>query len=281
MEDLRKNPVNFVSFTRHKRFNLGSRSGVMHERSVLYRMLRGAGFDDLGLLHLLQGPASKEGWESCCKALEVQYRFEYYRAVAEHVSEQISTCALDSLTFAPAFTATGRTSGRDHAPRYRLIGELRQRLARVCLDALKPDLIVLDEFQRFRNLLNGDDPTAELAQALFSYPGARVLLLSATPYKMLSLDHEQDDDHYPDFIRTLRFLFDDSAAVAASQNEIAAFRGGFLRARQRADRRTRAREGLPHVPPALCDVPDRAGRSHPSPGRHADRATASRPHPRR
>lgn len=30
-----------------------------------------------------------------------------------------------------------------------LVSELRKRLARVCLDALEPDLVILDEFQRF------------------------------------------------------------------------------------------------------------------------------------
>lgn len=43
-----------------------------------------------------------------------------------------------------------------------------------------------------------------LATALFEHPDVRVLLLSATPYKMFTLDQENDeDDHYPDFIRTL------------------------------------------------------------------------------
>jgi hypothetical protein len=45
----------------------------------------------------------------------------------------------------------------------------------------------------------------------FQHPDVRVLLLSATPYKMFTLDQETDeDDHYPDFIRTLKFLFNDS-----------------------------------------------------------------------
>jgi hypothetical protein len=33
------------------------------------------------------------------------------------------------------------------------IGELRRLLARECLAALEPDLIILDEFQRFKHLL--------------------------------------------------------------------------------------------------------------------------------
>ena len=40
-----------------------------------------------------------------------------------------------------------------------------------------------------------------------SSTAGRVLLLSATPYKMYTLAHEkEDDDHYADFKRTIDFL---------------------------------------------------------------------------
>ena len=41
---------------------------------------------------------------------------------------------------------------------------------------------------------------------------------------MLSLDHEQDDDHYPDFLNTLRFLFNSESVVDGIKREIQAFR---------------------------------------------------------
>jgi len=44
-------------------------------------------------------------------------------------------------------------------------------MAIVGIDALRPDLVVLDEFQRFKDLLKPrpGDLAAELAQALFDY----------------------------------------------------------------------------------------------------------------
>ncbi len=89
-----------------------------------------------------------------------------------------------------------------------LTAELRRHLAKAGVDALEPDLIILDEFQRFRTLL---DPTtgsqaAELADALFSYGDAKVLLLSATPYKPYTTAAEVDDDHQRDFLETISFL---------------------------------------------------------------------------
>ena len=72
--------------------------------------------------------------------------------------------------------------------------------------------------------MDGEDEAAKLARALFDYPNVRILLLSATPYKMLSLDYEQDDDHYPDFLRTLKFLCEDPTAVEQIRHHIQAYR---------------------------------------------------------
>ena len=84
-------------------------------------------------------------------------------------------------------------------------------LAEVCVTALEPDLVILDEFQRFKQLLDGRDATARLAKRLFTYSDetsdVRLLLLSATPYRMYTLHHESaEDDHYVDFLRTVEFL---------------------------------------------------------------------------
>jgi len=102
--------------------------------------------------------------------------------------------------------------------------ELRFRLAEMSVEMLEPDLIILDEFQRFKNLLDYENPEARLAQKLFRYEGVKTLLLSATPYKMLSLDHEQDDDHYPDFLNTLRFLCESESVIDEIKKDIQAFR---------------------------------------------------------
>jgi hypothetical protein len=92
-------------------------------------------------------------------------------------------------------------------PAQELIGRLRHALAKAGVDTLEPDLIILDEFQRFRQLLNpGSGPAAELAHALFDHEDARVLLLSATPYKPFTNTDDSEDDHYKDFLATVKFL---------------------------------------------------------------------------
>lgn len=89
----------------------------------------------------------------------------------------------------------------------RLTGRLRRTLAKSGVDSLEPDLVILDEFQRFRNLLDPETgEAAELAHSLFDYPQSKVLLLSATPYKPFTRAGEDDEDHYEDFLSTVRFL---------------------------------------------------------------------------
>jgi hypothetical protein len=89
-----------------------------------------------------------------------------------------------------------------------LVGRLRQALAKASVNALEPDLVILDEFQKFRELLADPDTseTAELAHAMFSYNSARVLLLSATPYSPFTRADDAEDNHYKDFLETVRFL---------------------------------------------------------------------------
>lgn len=107
-----------------------------------------------------------------------------------------------------------RVTGEVDGERYAVVGELRRMLARTSLHWLQPDLIIMDEFQRFKHLLDHHDEAGELAQHLFNYAdeksgsSARVVLLSATPYKMFTMHEEAEgDNHYGDFLDTLRFLF--------------------------------------------------------------------------
>ncbi|MBO0981966.1 helicase-related protein [Microbacterium sp. SD291] len=89
-----------------------------------------------------------------------------------------------------------------------VMASLRRHLAKAGVDALEPDLVILDEFQRFRSLLDpsSGSEAAELADSLFTYGDAKVLLLSATPYKPFTTADDGDDDHQRDFLETIGFL---------------------------------------------------------------------------
>lgn len=117
-----------------------------------------------------------------------------------------------------------------------LIGEVRRIMAIVGIAALRPDLVVLDEFQRFKDLLQPEreDFAAELAHRLFDYEdpetgrATRTLLLSATPYRMYTTADQIDGDHYEDFLATCSFLFQDSTRVDRLQHRFDALRSALL-----------------------------------------------------
>lgn len=90
--------------------------------------------------------------------------------------------------------------------------KLRENLVECCLPYVDADLFILDEFQRFRDLIDEDsqEEQALIAKKVFFEQGndARILLLSATPFKAFTghSDIERGEDHYKDFNRVLKFL---------------------------------------------------------------------------
>lgn len=218
---IRKNHVNYVGLTPGTSFDIQSRDGMVEERALIYYLLKGKlDLNRAGLRRLLRGRVGKENWrwwtqewmpesldQPACEAFlnGIASNSEFYKRLKDFCELSVKDMWRDG-------------------DRLNLISELRCRVAEVSVEMLEPDLIILDEFQRFKNLLDHENPEARLAQRLFQYPGVKTLLLSATPYKMLSLDHEQEDDHYPDFLKTLRFLFNSDDAVEDIKKEISHFR---------------------------------------------------------
>lgn len=107
---------------------------------------------------------------------------------------------------------TIKANGNKRIPCNELIGKLRIIFAQISLDKLEPDLVIMDEFQRFKYLINSDpnSETGMLANKFFNSDKVRMLLLSATPYKMYStleeIDETQVDEHYSEFLDVMDFL---------------------------------------------------------------------------
>ena len=242
LHDLKHKPLNFISFTPGTSFDLKKNLGIGSERALLYWLLkrvwhlRGA-----GPLNLLQGNAGVEGFRHRVNLFNDNHQIdeslagEFAGALERHIAVACEKGQPDIRTrFNELCQRFGRT--RKHIPRddasdrALIVGELRGLLAATCLVALQPDLIILDEFQRFKHLLDGTDKASDLARGLFEYPEARVLLLSATPYKMYTLtDEEKTEDHYEDLLRTLRFLQNDSSRVSEFERLLDEYRRELFR----------------------------------------------------
>lgn len=230
LKQLGANEINFVSFTPGTTFDLKYSTGVVKERALIFAMLKDRfTLPPTGLRNLLQGSVGFENWLAWIKGerQSLEFSHDLRRDFVDAIRhDKALRSELEEL--AGKFKKRRNRWPRDlNRRRNRLIGRLRKTLAAACVEALEPDLVILDEFQRFRDLLGGESEAAELAQSLMNYKDARVLLLSATPYKMLTLYGDEEDNHYTDFLNTLRFLYGDEDRLAGVEKLLAKFRAGL------------------------------------------------------
>lgn len=255
--------INIIPITPTTSLDLRSSVGRADERALIWHMLRDdrlAGARTMGRVggkRIFELPASAErlGYERACIA-PGDIDEELWTEFAEHVNR--TTIAGHTITseveeLADAFRLE-RRCGEDPWARRRieLVGLLRRTLAAACVDALEPDLVILDEFQRFPRLLVEGNPTGDLAQQLFRYDGCKTLLLSATPYKMFSRARELDEDHHAEFLGTTDFLLDDAERSAEVGKGLADYRAALRYLA--ADNRDAAVAARNHVQDCLRQV---------------------------
>lgn len=274
ISDLRGRKVNFVSFTPGTSFHISESGGRATERVLLYWMLAkgwGRRVVNTPAWHkFFQGSSGLESFSRAVKSFDHKtIDDETARAFTDELAEVRGP---DGLTLredledcvAQFRWMRGRPNHELSRRRYRLIGRMRGQVARAAVHTLEPDLVILDEFQRFKDLLDPGSPGADLAHAIFDQPTARVLLLSATPYKMYTLpDEPEGDDHYADFVATVRFLAGPEKA-AATARDLRVMREAMLSA---GDGRDVAEQARDRVERALREVISRTERLAASPDR--------------
>jgi hypothetical protein len=216
--------VNFISLTPGTSFNDGQRLGNAEERAVLFLMLervlgkresrtepwRFPAEIEERALELLRGNSGPKGFVEQVNRLGARHPQGIPRDVVASFRKRATEAGLLNrfrrLLRSPKPTSQLREDMPD------LIRDLRSILAEAGLEALEPDLIILDEFQRFQDLLYGskDDTevagAAELARKFLDYDGAKLLLLSATPYRAHTSGADEGEDHAEEFLELLGFL---------------------------------------------------------------------------
>ncbi len=222
--------INLIALTPGTSFNTASAEGIAEERIILYRMLSEA-WGDLG-----QG--ARKVFLGGISSVERFREYESWypnREIDRNIVQKFENAVRGpggelhrEFIRIRDLLAGGIDDWSKRRQRQSFISKLRRLLAHACLDALEPDLVILDEFQRFRDLLNPKTTSGELAERLFAYEDThtqvRTLLLSATPYKMYTLSHESDDDHYRDFLQTVSFLEGSVGSVESLEESLRQFR---------------------------------------------------------
>ena len=186
LSGLRANKVNFVSFTPGTSFDIQAGTGQARERALLYCMLKSAW--NLGNaaapINVMSGYSTTGRFRSDIEIVGDRKRYprgidpDLLKEFGNALDREAKTAAAqgrESLrqrfdALCRVFSRFDRNADRDELrQRNALIGELRHLLANTCIKALEPDLVILDEFQRFKEMLDGDNDAAELARELFTY----------------------------------------------------------------------------------------------------------------
>jgi hypothetical protein len=244
--------VNLLAITPGTSLKFGQSTGMFRERCLAYAFLRATWGTELMVPRarwIFWAGVSPDNGDDRLRSWEQHHRDRIGRSLQEFGEVLAEVDAGRSASGRPSIrdlfdTIVDGLAYKREFPddlwklRAEMIGEVRRILAIVGIRALKPDLVILDEFQRFKDLLNPDPNNfaAELAHRLFNFVDrdsqrpTRTLLLSATPYRMYTTADDVSGDHYEDFLATCAFLFQDDDKVAGLADGFAALRGALTSA---------------------------------------------------
>lgn len=218
--DIKSNYIQLIPLTPHTSFHISNSEGTVNERALMYAVLRRipslAPF--LTKLEELMICYAKKAWKDWCKNWYEQQVIDcdnksdgkYLCDICASVEHELNSKQVSGFTLYEELLQY--FSGTYVGSKTSLIVKLRTVFAKISIDKLKPDLVIMDEFQRFKDLLTADSEseTGMLANKFFSDNETRMLILSATPYKMYStldeIEEENADEHYEEFLGVLKFL---------------------------------------------------------------------------
>lgn len=218
--NIKKNFIQLIPLTPHTSFRITNSEGTVNERALMFAVLKRipslasylTKLEDLMICH------AKKAWKGWCKKWYEQQVVDCdNKSGGKYLSDLCSSVERElGLKQTSGFTTFEELiqyfSGEYAGSKTSLIVKLRTVFAKISIDKLQPDLVIMDEFQRFKDLLNADreSETGMLANKFFSDSQTRMLLLSATPYKMYStldeIEEENADEHYEEFLSVLKFL---------------------------------------------------------------------------
>jgi hypothetical protein len=223
-----RDQVRYFALTPDTSFKVTGRAGHVRERSLIFWCLR-RHFRSAGFRAMMQ-QVSDASWndrlnELSRKKPNTRITKAFAAAVLKDKAlvKEIRDCALKALD---ASAATPDYKRR----RNQAIGRLRKELAIRSADTVASNaLIIVDEFQRFSQLFDmrrvETDYGVKLADRLLTNTamGRRVLLLSATPYRLPGGSLAPGEKPYADFVELVHFLagLNEATAIEDSLDEFA------------------------------------------------------------
>lgn len=222
--------IQLIPLTPDTSFRMTSGAGTKEERALMFAILKRLPELQTYIpeLEVAMMDYATSGWNSWCRNYYEQEAVDcnnksngrYFAYMLEHLQNELSLIWRDGMTYMVGIQELCeriRDNNGYRVAENSIIGQLRVIFAKISLSKLEPDLVIMDEFQRFKYLLNSDpeSETGMLANRFFHADDVRMLLLSATPYKMYSTPEEIDeariDEHYTEFLSVMNFLNEDAS----------------------------------------------------------------------
>lgn len=218
-------PIILIPLTPGTSFNLQTSAGNMNERALMFAIL--SHLDDFkdhktALKNRLNiYGANGDNWTDIIDKYEKDIKENVCTGYRENICKEVvnDDCyqeAKDLLLKAIALNDYNTTN--------KAITLFRIIFCKISMKELNPDLVIMDEFQRFSSLLDleGNSEEAMLTRTFFGKEdGPFILLVSATPYKPFTtleeLNENKIDEQYQDFNKLADFLFDGREDIVFQQ----------------------------------------------------------------
>ncbi len=233
-------PLRIYALTPDTSLTERSLQGIKEERAIIYGILQSEPQWTpwrKRLSELLRGYCGKESWKETrsripCNIIRKQVAANFIKAVSRcrvtaddcpHCFQLLGlqkppTMSELLMRLLPVFR---RASNYDVIYK-EMVGRLRKLMVDTCLSLLDADLFIMDEFQRYSQLIEtkGQSEQTTIAQKVFGQSKAKVLMLSATPFKAYTnrYDERMGEQHYEEFVRVLQFLYAGQQKTGVSMN---------------------------------------------------------------
>ncbi|MCR5738214.1 MAG: DEAD/DEAH box helicase [Lachnospiraceae bacterium] len=224
LREIDSRPQQLIPMTPATSFSIKWGQGIQEERALIYVVLSQhpiyRGYKGR-LSRLLKFDPSLKNWEGQVKGMkkrvkrvsdkDSRYLPRLFKAFDKFLRQDKDL--KDNLNY---LCDRKYPENEDYRLRAAVVNGLRRVFAQISLISLHPDLVIMDEFQRFKDLLDTgaeeDSEQSLLSRQFLNDEKTRVLLLSATPYRPFSTLEEfskGEEDHYTEFKRVLDFLCND------------------------------------------------------------------------
>lgn len=244
----RKNYIQLIPLTPNTSFKMTSGCGSVQERALIFAILRRCDElkEYLPELEKLLTDYARTSWKRVKDDYEKQVADCDKEANGKYLETMIGRVENYCMGKDPAyrllpkiieFLKQYRLGGPQQAAANTHLRLLRKMMAEISIEMIDADLVIMDEFQRFRELIATDEgeeavvdnDTAILSQRFFAaekrdHGKVKILLLSATPYKLYATPEEinenKEDEPYREFDEVMQFLFESDTAKQADFSKV-------------------------------------------------------------